>query len=91
MSPDFHVAAVGTDQTGHDAERRRLSRAVGTEQAKDLSGMDRKRKPIDGHVFAKAFTKPLDHDRGIPRRLAPGFLHGRMRRHPASPPLLQSE
>src|SRR5262249_49796639 len=55
VAVDFHVAARRVQEAGEDLERRRLSRAVGAEEADALAALDVERHAVDrDHGFVRA-------------------------------------
>src|SRR5438128_1237014 len=54
------AAARRADETGDEVEQRRLSRAVGAEDADDLAARDRERDVVDGGEAAETLGEPAD-------------------------------
>ena len=65
MAGDARAAAVGRQQRGQHAERRRLAGAVRPEQAEDLARLDRERDAVDGGDLAEPDDEVVDEDGGL--------------------------
>src|SRR5205085_3062903 len=57
------VAAVGMDEAGDEAERRRLARAVRTDEADDRPLLDRERQVLHGLEPAEALGDAVDDEK----------------------------
>jgi hypothetical protein len=88
-APPEHAphAAAGANQAGQHAQRGRLARAVGTEEADDLAGSDLERHVVDGGDAAVALGEGAGDDgvfHGSARQATPSSLRVGRAGSPAS-------
>jgi hypothetical protein len=57
------LATVGAQQPEQDPDRRRLARAVGSEETVNLALLDGEVQAVEGDGGAEGFTQPADLDR----------------------------
>src|SRR6185312_14019600 len=60
LADELDRAGIGLDQAEAAAQRRRLARAVRSEQREAFAAMDRERQPADDFLVAVALAQPVD-------------------------------